>query len=308
MTRRYLAYGSNLCTSQMARRCPAAKSGEVVELPGWRFVINRRGVATLLPEPGACAAGLVWHLTTACEAALDRYEGVAQGLYRREEVEAGGAPALVYLAAETRPGMPRPGYLEGILAAAEVLGLAEDRRAEIAAWARPVAPWLVAKVLAGYRLEIDGIHGPEHWLRVRANGLALAARTPGTDAGVIELFALLHDCRRQDDGTDPGHGERAAAYANALARDGVLRLDAKRLDLLATACAGHEHGEVSGDLTIGCCWDADRLELSRLGRRPIARFLSTAAARDPEIQAEAWQRGLDAAAAAAWGVRAPVAA
>jgi hypothetical protein len=52
----------------------------VVELPGWRFVINRRGVATLLPEPGACAAGLVWHLTTACEAALDKYEGVAGGL------------------------------------------------------------------------------------------------------------------------------------------------------------------------------------------------------------------------------------
>jgi hypothetical protein len=29
--------------------------------------------------------------------------------------------------------MPRPGYLEGILAAAEALGLTEDRRAEIAA-------------------------------------------------------------------------------------------------------------------------------------------------------------------------------
>jgi hypothetical protein len=43
--------------------------------------------------------------------------------------------------------MPRPGYLEGILAAAEALGLTDDRRAEIAAWARPVAPWLVAEVL-----------------------------------------------------------------------------------------------------------------------------------------------------------------
>jgi hypothetical protein len=139
MTRRYLAYGSNLCADQMARRCPAAKPGEVVELPGWRFVINRRGVATLLPDPGACAVGLVWHLTAACEAALDRYEGVADGLYRREEIAAGGAPALIYLAAETRPGMPRPGYLEGILAAAKARGLAEDRRAEIATWGRPAA-------------------------------------------------------------------------------------------------------------------------------------------------------------------------
>jgi hypothetical protein len=27
-----------------------------------------------------------------------------------------------------------------------------------------VAPWLVAEVLAGYRLETDGIHEPEHSL------------------------------------------------------------------------------------------------------------------------------------------------
>lgn len=171
-----------------------------------------------------------------------------------------------------------------------------------------IAP-LVEQVLAQYALDLHGTHGVGHWLRVRANGLALAAMTPGADAAVVELFALLHDSQRWDEGGDRGHGERSADFARSLAEDGALRLDAVRLDLLATACAGHEHGRVSADPTIGCCWDADRLELSRLGRRPIARLLSTRAALDPEMQAAAWTRGngrhFVTDGARAWGVRAP---
>lgn len=303
MGRRYFAYGSNICAEQMALRCPAAVPLGLADLPGWRFALNRRGVATLLEEPAACASGLLWDLSRACEEALDRYEGVASDVYRRAEIEVAGAPALVYLAAETRPGAARPGYLERILAACGRLGLPATG---IEPWARPVQAWLVREVLAGYWLDLGGIHGPAHWLRVRANGLALAARTPGADAGVVELFALLHDSRRQTEDHDFGHGERAAAYAQQLARDGLLRLDPGRLDTLATACAGHEHGGTSADPTIGCCWDADRLELSRLYRRPIARLLSTEAARDPGLQGEAWRRGvgelLDIEGATAWGV------
>ncbi|MEJ1938082.1 hypothetical protein WDZ92_48430, partial [Nostoc sp. NIES-2111] len=234
------------------------------------------------------------------------YEGVAKDIYRKEMVEAGGAPALVYLATEERPGQPRPGYLQGILAAGERLGLPETCREDLAAWSRPVMPWLVEEVLSDYALDLHGIHGPAHWLRVRENGLTLAATTPGADAAVVELFALLHDCRRWDEGRDTGHGERAADHARQLARDGVLRLDAARLHLLAEACVGHEHGGTSDDPTIGCCWDADRLELSRLWRRPIARFLSTKAAYGAEVQRAAWQRGaameVPAGAAGAWGL------
>ncbi|WP_439577325.1 hypothetical protein [Elioraea sp.] len=50
------------------------------------------------------------------------------------------------------------------------------------------------------------------------------------------------------------------------------------------------------------------LELSRLGRRPIARLLSTQAALDPEVQAAAWTCGrgrLFAAEGARLGLRAP---
>ncbi|CAH0193379.1 hypothetical protein [Roseomonas sp. CECT 9278] len=168
-------------------------------------------------------------------------------LYRKEMIDAGGAPALVYVASEERPGQPRPSYLEGILAGAERLGIAAPYRDGITAWGRPVLPWLVEHVLSDYALDLNGIHGPAHWLRVRENGLALAAMTPDADAAVVELLALLHDCRRWDEGRDIGHGERAAKHARQLARDGLLRLDAAQLGLLIEACTGHEHRGTSAD-------------------------------------------------------------
>jgi hypothetical protein len=121
--RRYFAYGSNMCAEQMARRCPAAEADGLVTLDGWPFVVNRRGVATLVPAPQARAGGLLWRLTPACEAARDRSEGVAEGHYREEVWQFAEAPALVYLARETRPGMPRPGYLQRILAAPAAPGV-----------------------------------------------------------------------------------------------------------------------------------------------------------------------------------------
>ncbi|WP_309570416.1 hypothetical protein [Deinococcus sp.] len=49
------------------------------------------------------------------------------------------------------------------------------------------------------------------------------------------------------------------------------------MDVLALACHGHERGHVSADPTIGACWEADRLELVRVGMRPRAALMSTAA-------------------------------
>ena len=135
--------------------------------------------------------------------------------------------------------------------------------------AAAITPPLLTRVMRGYRLRLTGIHGPGHWRRVRANGLALAALTPGADAAVVELFALLHDSRRVNDDEDPEHGPRAAALARRLAEAALLVLDSARLDLLAEACARHTDGDTTADPTIGCCWDADRLELSRLRVDPV---------------------------------------
>jgi uncharacterized protein len=40
---------------------------------------------------------------------------------------------------------------------------------------------------------------------------------------------------------------------------------------------------VSADPTIGVCWDADRLDLPRVGRTIQPRLLNTGAARESEI-------------------------
>jgi uncharacterized protein len=167
-------------------------------------------------------------------------------------------------------------------------------------------PALTRRVLKSYKLELNGLHGPGHWLRVRENGIALASRTVEADAELVELFALLHDSKREDDGRDRYHGERAAEFVRALHAEGDLGLSADRLEILAAACAGHHHPQVSADPTIGCCWDADRLELARLQYPPDPDLLSTAAALDAGIQRWAWERGegwfLDAAGAQRWAL------
>jgi uncharacterized protein len=166
------------------------------------------------------------------------------------------------------------------------------RRAALDAKRTPPAMGEVMRLaLESYRLDPSGIHGPSHWLRVLRNGRELARLTPGADLAVIEHFSLLHDCCREDDGADLCHGERAAEYVAELGER--LSLPEDQRTLLIAACDGHEHGDVSDDPTIGCCWDADRLDLSRLHRRPIADLLSTSAARRADVQAAAWIRGIN---------------
>jgi uncharacterized protein len=119
------------------------------------------------------------------------------------------------------------------------------------------------------------LHGLAHWERVGLNGLDLAAETDGADADVALLFALFHDSMRLNDGHDPEHGQRGGALARGLRK--LLPLNDDQLSLLHEACAGHTDGMVSADPTIGVCWDADRLDLPRVGITPAAALMSTAA-------------------------------
>jgi len=80
----YFAYGSNLNLKQMARRCPDAKTIGSMKLDDWKLVF--RGVADIVPSPGHGVQGAVWKLTPECEAALDHYEGIDGGMYRKEYI------------------------------------------------------------------------------------------------------------------------------------------------------------------------------------------------------------------------------
>jgi hypothetical protein len=110
----YFAYGSNLNHAAMARRCPGAKPIGPLKLPDSRLVF--RGVADCIYEPGAECPGAVWKLTPECERALDRYEGVGGGFYRKEYLPVTGIEGeermLVYIMNSTGIFPPSEGYFE----------------------------------------------------------------------------------------------------------------------------------------------------------------------------------------------------
>lgn len=135
---------------------------------------------------------------------------------------------------------------------------------------------LIAEVRETFQLDWQGIHGFRHWLRVRHHGLSVA-RLKTANAVVVELFALLHDSCRIDDDYDPGHGPRAAAYTAAL-NGRYFELSPGELQKLTYAIELHSDGHTSVDPTIQSCWDADRLDLGRVGIKPRAKFLSAEAA------------------------------
>lgn len=153
----------------------------------------------------------------------------------------------------------------------------------------PVDPSLLAVLRTVYRGKWEGIHGIAHWLRVRRIGRLLAEES-GADRKVVEAFALVHDVGRWEDGRDPDHGRRSAVIGRRL-NDEYLGLDARQLALFEKACAFHTAGDLSADPTIGTCWDADRLDLSRLEIHPDRRFLSTRVARRRQTIDWAWRLG-----------------
>jgi uncharacterized protein len=116
-------------------------------------------------------------------------------------------------------------------------------------------------------------HGPPHWKRVERNGILLSSRT-GADIVVVRLFALFHGSKRENDMTDPDHGLRGAQYAKSL-KGTLFDLDDHRFSLLDYACTWHTDIDHSDDPTIGSCWDADRLDLGRVGIIPSRNLMST---------------------------------
>jgi uncharacterized protein len=136
---------------------------------------------------------------------------------------------------------------------------------------------IIGAVLKGYALPVRGMHGVVHWARVLENGLKLAEET-GADPEIVTLFALFHDSRRINENRDPGHGLCGGELARSLRGD-LVHLDDARFDLLHEACRFHTDGLDHQNVTIQVCWDADRLDLGRVGIRPCPERLCTDAAR-----------------------------
>ncbi len=153
-------------------------------------------------------------------------------------------------------------------------------------------PRLLAAIQERFALGADTYHGPAHWGRVAFHARALAL-AEGVSPEVPRLFAWLHDSCREDEGEDPQHGPRAAEFAGRLHRQGLLPIGHEELALLQSAIEKHSEGHTRGHLVERVCWDADRLDLGRVGIIPHIRHLCTPSACDPVRmeQALAWSRG-----------------
>lgn len=143
---------------------------------------------------------------------------------------------------------------------------------------------IIEAILSQYKLDPQGLHGIQHWQRVMDNGLRLAEAT-GADTTVITLFALFHDACRISEFKDSEHGARGAALAAKL-RGKVFSCSDAQMELLVRACSRHTGGTLNDDpsTTVLACWDADRLDLGRVGKIVDVDKLCTEAAKIQHLE------------------------
>ena len=77
----YFAYGSNMNQEQMEYRCLNSRPLGKVSLLGYRFIINSRGVATIIPHNYSTVNGVLWLINLKHELTLDYFEGVKKKIY-----------------------------------------------------------------------------------------------------------------------------------------------------------------------------------------------------------------------------------
>lgn len=114
----YFAYGSNLWRKQMAERCPGYREIGAGCLRGWRWIITTRGYASIVQSETDYVLGTVYRLSAADIMTLDRFEGVAQGAYRKEMVPVAVngqyTNCLVYVDPVTEEGRAKEEYVARI--------------------------------------------------------------------------------------------------------------------------------------------------------------------------------------------------
>lgn len=148
---------------------------------------------------------------------------------------------------------------------------------------------LLAELKKRFRCDWLGYHGINHWSRVQKNGLILAGKE-GARKDIVTLFSLFHDSAREDEGYDTGHGIRALPLMDEL-RGVLFDIDEEGYAEVREAIAGHSEGRCSHPgIHVKVCWDADRLDLYRVGEEPQPRYLCTRSARRQAIIHEAVKR------------------
>lgn len=137
----YFAYGSNLQQAQMSHRCPGATPSFVHHMVGHKLIF--RGAADIIKtgNDDDTVSGVIWRIRPGNEEALDRYEGVRSGSYRKQTFrfwtpERNQRKALVYRNNRLKIKPPSEAYLAKIAAGYKRFGLDFDKLSEAVAFAR----------------------------------------------------------------------------------------------------------------------------------------------------------------------------
>jgi len=145
----YFAYGSNMQRSAMKRRCPGAHALGPGMLSGYRFFVGLDGWGSVAPSAGNTVYGVLWRLTPRDIAALHAYELLHQGLYQVRYLtvrhDARRIRAMIYILRQRAHGIPRPGYVEMIAAAARSWKLPEPYVRSVERWS--ASRWTGARVI-----------------------------------------------------------------------------------------------------------------------------------------------------------------
>ena len=82
---------------------------------------------------------------------------------------------------------------------------------------------------------------------------------------------------RENEYEDPKHGLRGAQFAEEHRE--LIDLTEIQFGQLTDACKGHTYGRRPVCVTINTCWDADRLDIGRVGITPSSEFLRSSEAK-----------------------------
>ena len=131
--------------------------------------------------------------------------------------------------------------------------------------------------LNGWKL--GEIHGLSHWQRVERNGIILSTENGRVrndiNIKVVRYFAYLHDKCRLNDWADLEHGVRSADMLPSI-RETILKdFTDEEVALLVKACRYHTTEQRIGIPTVDICFDADRLDLCRVGIVPNPELMAT---------------------------------
>ena len=127
--------------------------------------------------------------------------------------------------------------------------------------------------------ELGETHGLPHWQRVERNGILLSVENgklrEDINIKVVRFFAYLHDKCRLNDLADLEHGVRAADMIPTIRNTILKDFTDEEVALLEKACRYHTTEHRIGNPTIDVCFDADRLDLGRVGIVPNPKLMAT---------------------------------